>query len=212
MSSQKQPEGAAARAPREAQGEQLSATVSVPAKLVYHIVGDRGFFFRNLRNAGVIVESPPTPAKPETPTPTKKSNGASNGRIDIDEDEQTSDVDYIFEIFPRYAGQGDETVEWTLKSRNQAALDKAQKTVADAIKTAEAASHIGVLAGLPQSAFARIVGTKGATVSRLRAESGTDIFIPRDDSNVVEITGSKEDVEAAKDLIIEIVSRPSFSR
>lgn len=35
----------------------------------------------------------------------------------------------------------------------------------------------------------RIVGTKGATVSRLRAETGADIFISRDDSNVIELTG-----------------------
>ncbi|KAL7415309.1 hypothetical protein BDY24DRAFT_382512 [Mrakia frigida] len=151
----KQPEGQAARAPREAQADQLTATVQVPQKLVYHIVGDRGFFFRNLRNSGVIVESPPTPPKPETPTPSKSSsNGASNGRIDIDEDEQySSDIDYIFEIFPRYAGQGDETVEWTLKSRNQQALDKGIKTVEDAIKSAEANGFIGVIAGLPQSSL-----------------------------------------------------------
>lgn len=36
---------------------------------------------------------------------------------------------------------------------------------------------------------ARIVGTKGATVQRLRAESGADIVVGNNGSDVIEIVG-----------------------
>lgn len=135
LSLQKEAPGqnASSRQPREAQPDQLSATVEIPKIYQVAIAGDKGIFFRNLRNIGVIVDSPPTPAKPETPRPTKSGNSGSSapaGRIDDDEDDSRApaiSLDYMYEVFDRFDTRDTETVTWTLKSKDQAALDKAKE-------------------------------------------------------------------------------------
>jgi polyribonucleotide nucleotidyltransferase len=48
--------------------------------------------------------------------------------------------------------------------------------------------------------FPRLVGTKGATVQRLRDETGTDITIGREDP-IITIIGSESALEHAKDEV-----------
>ena len=74
---------------------------------------------------------------------------------------------------------------WTFKAQDQAALDKALDLTRDALKHAEEMSHVGFLTLPDRSAFPRIVGAKGATVARLRAESQADITVSREDSTIV---------------------------
>jgi polyribonucleotide nucleotidyltransferase len=76
-------------------------------------------------------------------------------------------------------------------------------------QAAKSQSKVGVLLGLPQSSFGLIVGAKGATVMRLRQESGADIFVSRDDSGRIEITGDAESVQQAYESIIEVVESSS---
>ena len=75
--------------------------------------------------------------------------------------------------------------EWTFRARDQAGLDRALKTVCDALKHAEDMTHVGFLTLPDRSMFPRIVGAKGANVARLRNESGADITVSRDDSTIV---------------------------
>ena len=75
------------------------------------------------------------------------------------------------------------------KARDQAGLDRAKKAVEDAIKVAEQASHVGFLTVSDRSAFPRIVGSKGANVARLRAETGAEITVGRDD-NIITLVGT----------------------
>ncbi|CDZ98263.1 Vigilin [Phaffia rhodozyma] len=207
---------------RTPQPDQLSETVSIPEKYVFAIT--RGFLFRNLRSAGVIVENPPVAEQEDLPRPTKKSAEGSaekgstrderpTGRIDQDDDDEAygayeSELDYQFEIYDRYANKDETSVEWVLKSRNQASLDKAKKVIEEAVQSAEQARYVGILAGLPQSSFARIVGSKGTTVSRLRAESGAEIIVGKGDSDIIQIIGDKESILHAKEAIVEIASLP----
>lgn len=197
---------------RTPQPDQQTATISIPSKYI-NTIADRGFIFRNLRNAGVQVDNPPAPPKTETPRPTSKQQSNGTGRIDDDADDyEPIDVDYLFEIFDRYAGGSDEEVQWTLKSRNAESLEKGKKVIEQALETAKSADALGVIVGLPQSVLyvvsqlhflliprltcvpvffesARIVGTKGATVQRLRAESGAEIVVGNNGSDVIEIVG-----------------------
>lgn len=127
--------------------------MAIPSKYVNAITSsDRGFIFRNLRNAGVQVDNPPAPAKTETPRPTSKPKANGTGRIDdVDEYEPSTDIDYLFEIFDRYDGGDDDEVTWTLKSRNAEALEKGKKVIEQALEQAKAADSLGVIVGLPQS-------------------------------------------------------------
>jgi hypothetical protein len=53
---------------------------------------------------------------------------------------------------------------------------------------AEKMAFVGFLSGLDKSAFPRIIGTKGANVSRLRDETGADINVSKED-DVITIAG-----------------------
>lgn len=138
---------------RTPQPDQQTATVTIPSKYVNAITSsDRGFIFRNLRNAGVQVDNPPAPTKADTPRPTTKPAANGTGRIDdADDYEPSADIDYLFEIFDRYAGGGDGEVTWTLKSRNAEALEKGKKVIEQALEQAKTADSLGVIVGLPQS-------------------------------------------------------------
>jgi polyribonucleotide nucleotidyltransferase len=75
--------------------------------------------------------------------------------------------------------------EWTLRGRDQAALDKAQEMIDEAISQAKNASFVGFLTLADRSTFPRIVGSKGANVARLRSETGAEITVGREDNTIV---------------------------
>lgn len=159
------PEQAPSRT-RTPQPDQQTATISIPSKYI-NTIADRGFIFRNLRNAGVQVDNPPAPLKTETPRPTSKQQSNGTGRIDDDDDYEPVDVDYLFEIFDRYAGGSDEEVQWTLKSRNAESLEKGKKVIEQALETAKSADALGVIVGLPQSVLYVVLQLQLNPLSRL---------------------------------------------
>ncbi|EJD52559.1 hypothetical protein AURDEDRAFT_111219 [Auricularia subglabra TFB-10046 SS5] len=182
----------------QASGPIVEETVEVPVKY-HHAISQGGQFFRGLRSYGVNVDHSVTPPKPSAPRP---SGNGSQARID---DAEEAGKEIQWEIGPNYAGADDAVATWTLKARDQAGLDRAKKAVEDAIKHAEQASHVGFLTVSDRSAFPRIVGSKGANVARLRAETGAEITVGRDD-NIITLVGSESAVLAAKDAVLEIVN------
>jgi len=134
---------------------------------------------------------------------------AASARIDADaEAEAEAPSDAIWEVVPNYQNveEGDST--WTLKARDQAALDKARQLITDALNAAAQMSSVGFLTLSDRSMFPRIVGSKGSNVARLRNETGADITVSRENSTIV-IMGSETDIVAAKDAILKMSSTPS---
>ncbi|KAL0956379.1 hypothetical protein HGRIS_002526 [Hohenbuehelia grisea] len=189
--------------------EGVTATVEVPLKY-HHAISQQGNFFRHLRSFGVNVDQSVVPQKsalPKRPEP-QSQPGAKAARID--EPEEGDEVDGAalgaqWEVVPNHQDleEGDST--WTLKARDQAGLDQARKAIAEAIEQAARMSHVGFLTLADRSMFPRIVGTKGANVSRLRAETGADITVGREDNTII-IIGSEADIHNAKDAILKIGS------
>ncbi|PPR02413.1 hypothetical protein CVT26_011381 [Gymnopilus dilepis] len=181
--------------------EGVSSTITVPLKY-HHAISQQGQFFRSLRSLGVQVEHSAMPQKsgiPPRPTP--------SARID----DEASFNEPEWEVVPNYqdAEEGEST--WTLKARDQAGLEKAEKMVKDAITDAERMSHVGFLTMPDRSSFPRIVGAKGANVARLRNETGADITVSRDNNTII-IIGAENEILAAKDAILRMVSKPARSR
>lgn len=116
--------------------------------------------------------------------PARDESGGASARIDEDEGESgTPGIQW--EVKPNYqdAEEGDST--WTLKARDQAGLEKARKAITDAIEQAERMSFVGFLTLPDRSMFPRIVGSKGANVSRLRHQTGADITVSRENTTIV---------------------------
>jgi hypothetical protein len=119
------------------------------------------------------VPSPPPPS------------GATEARIDDAGDDTMPEAHW--QVVPNYQDAEEGDSEWTLKARDEAALEKAKKKIADAIDQAEKMSHVGFLTMPDRSAFPRIVGSKGANVARLRDETGADITLSRENTTIVVI-------------------------
>ncbi|KAJ7772582.1 hypothetical protein DFH07DRAFT_164980 [Mycena maculata] len=177
-----------------------SSTITVPLKY-HHVISQQGGFFRSLRAYGVQVEQSAQPQKSAVP-PQPVSNGTA--RIDEAEDEAPA---VKWEITANYqdAEEGEST--WTLKAKDQAGLERAEKQTKEAIEHAERMSHVGFLTLPDRSTFPRIVGSKGANVARLRNETGADITVSRENSTIV-IIGSEKDILAAKEAITRMTSTP----
>lgn len=149
----------------------------------HHAISQQGTFFRNLRNFGVTVDHSAQPQKagvPSRPTP--------SARIDDNEDGSESE----WEVVANYLDAEEGDSEWTLKGRDQAGLDRAEKLINEAIDNAKRMSHVGFLTMPDRTMFPKIVGAKGANVIRLRNETGADITVSRENNTIVIIGESSE--------------------
>ncbi|KAH7108044.1 hypothetical protein BKA62DRAFT_680818 [Auriculariales sp. MPI-PUGE-AT-0066] len=183
----------------------VTDTIEVPVKY-HHAVSQGGQFFRNLRNYGVNVDHSVVPPKA---TPSRPTAAAASARIDADEADAGNGIGW--ELGTNYADAEDTISTWTLKARDQAGLDKAKAAVEEALKNAEAMSHVGFLTVPDRTIFPRIIGSKGANVQRLRAESGAEITVGKDD-NIITLQGTETAVLAAKDMITEIINNANRPR
>ncbi|CAE6397572.1 unnamed protein product [Rhizoctonia solani] len=190
---------------RPAPQEQVTTTIMVPLRYV-HSISQQGTFFRSLRQVGVQVDQSQQPNKAaSTPRPPPPSGGAA--RID----EEPIEEAVQWQVTENHQDGEEGEAEWTLRGRDQAALDKARNMIEEAITQAQSASHVGFLTLADRSAFPRIVGTKGASVARLRNETGAEITVGRDDNTIV-IIGSESVIEHAKSKILDIVNNSARPR
>lgn len=117
--------------------------------------------------------------------PTRPTSAeAPAARID-EADDESSTADIQWEVVPNYQDAEDGESIWTLKARDQAGLERAQKLIQEAIEHAQRMSHVGFLTLPDRSVFPRIVGSKGSNVARLRNETGADITVSRENSTIV---------------------------
>ena len=200
---------------RESAPELVTTTILVPAKY-HHAVTQQGNIFRTLRSFNANVEHSNVPAKAAVPTPPP---GATSARIDETREDEGG-IQWHVEANHPEGEEGD--VEWVVKARDQGGLDRARETIEEAIEHAKTMTHVGFLTMPDRSIFPRVVGSRGANVSRLRAETGADITVSREDSSIVIageshfplrasallmntcLSGSEQAVEAAKEAILAI--------
>ncbi|ORY33442.1 putative SCP160 protein [Naematelia encephala] len=198
--------------------DMVSKTLSFPAKY-YHAIADQPNLIRQIRSSGGQI-SLPQPAPPRVKFE-KKLDGVDGGatslaakaaRIDLDAAEQDEElVQGEWELRDNFEGMPAGDLDWVVHARSEEELEKAVKLLESAAEKAKSSTHVGLLTGLPRSAFPRIIGSKGATISRLRVETGADIQVGKDDDLIV-ITGDEASVLQAKDAIVGIASRQGGQR
>ncbi|KAI0066135.1 SCP160 protein [Artomyces pyxidatus] len=160
--------------------ESVTDKVVVPLKY-HHAVTQQNTIFRTLRSFGVQADLSAQPQKSAVPT-RPESTTTPTARID---DVDDAPVEIQWQVVPNYVDAEEGDSEWTLKARDQAALDKAKTTIQQAVERAEAMSHVGFLTLPDRSSFPRIVGAKGSNIARLHAETGADVTVSRENSTIV---------------------------
>ncbi|KAF2117152.1 hypothetical protein BDV96DRAFT_571649 [Lophiotrema nucula] len=193
---------------------QEGETVLVPQHL-HHAISDNGQFFRRLRNEHRITVDhggAKIPDKPATNEAGKARKGANGASLPLITDDTTSGAEenYSWEIVDNGAGEGDSsaTIPWILRGPPDN-LPKAKQTLQSAIEAASKPSSTGYLILPDPSSYRLVVGPGGRVINDIRKKTGTKVQVPhnQEQSEAIEITGSKEGCEQARKLILDIVAK-----
>ncbi|KAI1369784.1 putative RNA binding effector protein Scp160 [Xylaria arbuscula] len=191
---------------KESQGE----TIQIPRK--YHnALSENGQFFRRLRNDHKVTvdhagQTPPAKSK----APNTRANAGALPLI-TDDPDATADAHSWVVIDTASSEEGD--IPWVLKG-NPDNIEKAKKAVATALEQARNNSSTGYLVLPDPSTYRLVIGTGGSKVNAIRKQSGCKINVPRDQARdePIEVLGSKEGCEKAKDLILAAVREGQSGR
>lgn len=184
--------------------EQQGETVQVPRAL-HHSVANNGQFFRKLKSdTQVTVDHaghslPPKPAAPAN----ARANSGSLPLITDDADESAAAHSWSV-VEQTSSEEGD--IPWVLRGSPEG-IEKAKKAIEVALEQAKQQTATGYLI-LPDPRTHRyVIGQGGSKVNSIRKQSGCKITVPRDSGKgeAIEVIGTKDGVEKAKELILAAV-------
>lgn len=184
--------------------EQEGETIQIPRAL-HHAVANNGQIFRKLRNEyRVTVDHAghAIPAKPAPPTNTRVNGGALP--LITDDAETVADAHSWKVVENTSAEEGE--IPWVLRGSPEN-IEKAKKAIESALEQAKKQNATGYLVLPDPKTYRFVIGQGGSKVNSIRKQSGCKITVPRDQSqgDAIEVVGSKEGVEKAKELILAAV-------
>lgn len=191
--------------------DQQGETVEVPRHL-HHAVSDNGAFFRRLRNEFQVTvdhageQLPPRPASEESRA---VGNGAASLPLITDDPSESLDahswkvVDNAIEADPLQPA----TIPWVLLG-NGDNVTRAKIALEKAISSASQQSSTGYLILPDPKTYRFVVGQGGSQINTIRKKTNCRINVPKDQAQgeAIEVKGSKDAVEQAKELILEAVA------
>ncbi|KAF2755730.1 hypothetical protein EJ05DRAFT_540392 [Pseudovirgaria hyperparasitica] len=189
---------------------QEGETIQVPHHL-HHVLADNNNFFRVLRNnhkVRVDHGGQKPPQRPAVSTPATANGG--NLPLITDDVNGSGEMPYRWSISePAVIETSDETIPWILIGPSAEEVAKAKQLIESKLANAPSGGSVTGHLALPDSrSYGSIVGPGGSKINSLRKQTGTQIQVPRNGSDApIEITGSKEGVEKAKSLIVELVGQ-----
>lgn len=181
--------------------EQEGETVQVPKK-VHHTIAENGQFFRRMRNDHQVTvdhAGQKVPPKPAAPTNTR-----ANGALPlITDDADVTDGLFSWTVVNTADSAGDGEIPWILRGPPEN-VAKAKATLLAAIEQAAKNSHAGYLVLPDPQTYRYVIGQGGSKVNSIRKATGCKITVPRDQAKdeAIEILGSAEGVEKAKELVL----------
>ncbi|KAL8666908.1 MAG: hypothetical protein Q9202_001148 [Teloschistes flavicans] len=192
--------------------DQEGATVDVPRRL-HHAISDSGQIFRRLRNEHkVTVEHAghQPPARQSSPSRSIPANGKA---LPLITDQQDNISGHSWETVDHEVGQSEEgDIPWVLRGSAEN-IAKAQVVLQKAMEQAQSQqqSCVGYLTLPDPRTYRFIIGAGGSQINAIRRETGCKIYVPRDPAKgePIEVAGSKDGIEQAKEKILEAVQNGS---
>ncbi|CAG9943873.1 unnamed protein product [Clonostachys rosea f. rosea IK726] len=181
---------------------QKGETIQVPRN-VHHAISNGGQFFRQLRNNHQVTvdhAGQPLPAKPDTST---RVDGGALPLI-TDDDDATADA-HSWKVLKTAAGEDGE-IPWVLRGTPENVV-KAKEAIQKALEQAQKNDATGYLVLPDPKTYRYVIGPNGSKVNSIRKQSNCKIQVPRDQAKdeAIEIIGTTDGVEIAKDLILAAV-------
>ncbi|KAL2354865.1 hypothetical protein BJ546DRAFT_1048155 [Cryomyces antarcticus] len=191
--------------------DQEGETVLVP-RHVHHAIADNGQFFRRLRNDHKVTvdhagqQPPPKPAASQP----RRGNNKGGSLPLITDDAATSAANFSWELHDASASaaeSGDGDIPWILRGPNAESVAKAKSALERALQDAEKHTHTGFLILPDPRAYRLVVGPGGSQINAIRKQTGSKVSVPRDQARgeAIEIAGSREGCEEAKEIILNLV-------
>ena len=189
--------------------DQEGETVQVPRRF-YHAISQNGHFFRRLYNDYNIKVDHGGQQPPSKPTPQAKSkaNGAALPLITDDQAPIDSHVWDVIEDTDESVGEDD--MPWVLRGSPDN-VEKARAALRKAMEQAQTQTQEKLSTGyliLPDPRTYRfVIGSGGSQINSIRKQTGCRINVPKAQAKgePIEIMGSRDGVEQAKDIILEVI-------
>ena len=184
--------------------EQEGVTVQIPRAL-HHAVSSNGALFRRLRNdhhVSVDHAGHAVPPKPAAPTDARANGGALP--LITDDDDAAADAHSWKVVEQTSDEEGD--IPWVLRGSPEN-IEKAKRLIHGLLQQAGGQNAVGYLVLPDPRTYRFVIGQGGSKVNAIRRQSGCRITVPRDQAQgeAIEVAGSREGVEKAKELILEAV-------
>ena len=191
--------------------DQDGEAFQVPRK--YHqAISDNGHFFRRLRNDHRVTvdHAGHQPPKGSVALPRTQVNGGAS--LPLITDNQDSIDSHSWEVVDSGENAEEGDIPWILRGSPES-VAKARVMLEKAIEQAKSqqSQSTGYLVLPDPKTYRFIIGQGGSQINAIRKETGCRITVPRDQSqgSAIEIVGSKEGVEQAKDIILDVVQSGS---
>ncbi|KAL8759535.1 MAG: hypothetical protein Q9184_003581 [Pyrenodesmia sp. 2 TL-2023] len=184
-------------------------TVQVPRRLHYTI-SDNGQFFRRLRNDYKVTVDHAGERLPSRNRPLESRSRRNNGKaLPLITDQQEPTSGHSWETVDINEGEvetGD--IPWVLRGSPEN-VTRAQSVLQKALEQAQnqQPSSVGYLILPDPRTYRYIIGQGGSQINAIRRQTGCKINVPREQAKgeAIEIIGSKDGIEKAKDIILETV-------
>ena len=187
--------------------DQEGETFQVPRK--YHqAISDNGQFFRRLRQDHKVTVDHAGHQPPQRSAAAARPQANGSAQMPLITDDQNSNDNHHWEIVNSGESQEEGEIPWILRGSPEG-VAKAREMLEKAIKQAknQQSQAVGYLVLPDPRTYRFVIGQGGSQISLIRRETGCKITVPRDQSqgSAIEIVGSKEGVEHARDMILDVV-------
>lgn len=188
-------------------------TVQVPRRLHHVIFAE---IFHRLRRDFKVTIDHAGQKPPSKSTNIPRSSGQGTGALPLITDDQESLDEHSWEIFDNNfdsAEPGD--IPWVLRGSPEN-VSKARAALEKAIGQVQVQQHLvtGYLVVSDHASHRHIIGNHGSQIDQIRKQTGCRIQVPKPHTKgePIEIVGSKDGVEHAKEIILGVVRKGGNGR
>ena len=191
--------------------QQQGETLQVPRNL-HHIIAENGSFFRRLRNELQVTVDHAGQQTPPRPGPEDARSGVNYDPTSlplITDDPSTAPDSHSWKMVDASVPDTSEpcsttTIPWVLSGTAEN-VAKAKIAIEKAISAASQQSATGYLILPDPKTYRFVIGPGGSQINAIRKRTGCRINVPKDQAKgeAIEIKGSKDNLEIAKDMILE---------
>lgn len=203
--------------------EQEGETIQIPVRLHHAVADTNGNIFQSLkRDHRVTIDhaGQQKPQRPQVPRPTFSSpatGSASNLPLITDDAGASASATMSLEekhfwdilgAVPQSEEGDDSTIPWILRGPNADALSRARAQIEAALAAAQE-NVTGYLVLPDPKTYRFVIGQGGSTVNNIRRTTGCKIDVPKagGSKDAIEITGPREQVEEARDMVLDAVAQ-----